>query len=94
MPSLSSFCAVRKALHSALDDEGADAARPRRRIGLGIDHQRVGDGAVGDPHFAPLSTKRSPGFSARVLIDTTSEPALGSDMASAPTCSPVISLGR
>jgi hypothetical protein len=32
--------------------------------------------------------------SARSFIDTTSEPAPGSDIASAPTCSPEISLGR
>src|SRR5580704_16324938 len=44
--------------------------------------------------FEPLSTKRSPLRVARVVIDTTSEPALGSDIASAPTCSPEMSLGR
>ena len=32
--------------------------------------------------------------SARSFIDTTSEPAPGSDIASAPTCSPEISFGR
>ncbi len=31
---------------------------------------------------------------ALVRIDTTSEPAFGSDIASAPTCSPVSSLGK
>ena len=42
----------------------------------------------------PLRTKRSPFFSARVFMPTTSEPAPGSLMASAPTCSPEISFGR
>src|SRR5258708_36540936 len=44
--------------------------------------------------LVPFSTKRSPFFSARVAIDTTSEPELGSDIASEPTCSPEISFGR
>ena len=42
----------------------------------------------------PFRTKWSPLKSARSFIDTTSDPALGSDMASAPTCSPDTSLGR
>ena len=42
----------------------------------------------------PLSTKRSPLRSARVRIETTSEPAPGSVIASAPRCSPLISRGR
>ncbi|MNY56409.1 hypothetical protein D3C86_1924870 [compost metagenome] len=42
----------------------------------------------------PLSTKRSPFLSARSFMETTSEPAFGSLIASAPTCSPLISLGR
>ena len=32
-----------KSLHALLDDEGGDAARAGVGIGLGIDHQRVGD---------------------------------------------------
>ena len=44
--------------------------------------------------FEPFSTKASPRRSARRRIDTTSEPAPGSLIASAPTCSPVISFGR
>ena len=51
MPSLSSFCAVEKPLKPVLDQEGGDAAGARVRIGLGIDHQRVGERPVGDPHF-------------------------------------------
>ena len=50
MPSLSSFLPVENPLKS-LDDEGGDAARARGAIGLGVDHKRVGDRAVGDPHF-------------------------------------------
>src|SRR5262245_12065972 len=42
----------------------------------------------------PLSTYRSPFLSARARIDTTSEPAPGSDIARAPTCWPEISFGR
>ena len=33
------------------DDEGGDALRPRPGISLGVDHQGIGVGAVGDPHF-------------------------------------------
>ena len=54
MPSLSSFCAVEKPLHAFLDQERRDAARAGGRIGLGIDHQRVGMRAVGDPHLAAV----------------------------------------
>jgi hypothetical protein len=54
MPSLSSFCAVREALHALLDDEGGDAARAQLGLGLGVDHHRVGVGAVGDPHLAAV----------------------------------------
>ena len=42
---------MRKPLHAALDEERADAARAGGRVGLGVDDQRVGDGAVGDPHL-------------------------------------------
>ena len=51
MPSLSSFWAVEKPFEGVLDDEGGDAARARRRVGLGIDDERLGKRAVGDPHF-------------------------------------------
>ncbi len=45
--------------------------------------------------FEPLATHTSPRFSARQLIEPmTSEPAPGSDIASAPTHSPEHSLGR
>ena len=44
--------------------------------------------------LVPLSTQRSPLNSARSFMLTTSEPAFGSDMASAPTYSPEISFGR
>ncbi len=54
MPSLSSFCAVEKPLKVFFDDEGADPARACRRIGLGIDHQHIGIGAVGDPHLVAV----------------------------------------
>ena len=51
MPSLSSFCAGRNPLHALLDQEGGDAARPGIGPGLGVDDQRVGVMAVGDPHL-------------------------------------------
>ena len=54
MPSLSSFGALREALHAALDDERGDAARAGLRIGLGVDDKRLGDGAVGDPHLRAI----------------------------------------
>ena len=54
MPSLSSFCATEKPGHRLLDDEGGDAARARVRIGLGVDHQRVGVRPVGDPHLGAV----------------------------------------
>ncbi len=43
-----------EALHAALDDKGGDAARAGRRIGLGVDDKRLGDRAVGDPHFRAI----------------------------------------
>jgi hypothetical protein len=43
-----------KSLHALFDDEGGDAAGTGVGIGLGIDHQRVGNRAVGDPHLAAV----------------------------------------
>jgi hypothetical protein len=43
-----------EALHALLDQEGRDAARAQLGLGLGVDHQRVGVGAVGDPHLAAV----------------------------------------
>ena len=40
------------------------------------------------------SSTAAPRNSARSFIETTSEPALGSDIASAPTCSPEMRRGR
>ena len=51
MPSLSSFWATEKPGKALLDDEGGDAARAGRGIGLGIDDERVRLRAVGDPEF-------------------------------------------
>ncbi len=42
----------------------------------------------------PFRIQRSPLNSARSFMPTTSEPAFGSDIARAPTCSPEISFGR
>ena len=43
-----------KSLHALFDDEGGDAARAGIGIGLGVDHQRIGDRAVGDPHLVAV----------------------------------------
>jgi hypothetical protein len=41
----------REAGKALLDEEGRDAAGTGVRVGLGVDHQGVSDGAVGDPHL-------------------------------------------
>ena len=45
---------MEKPVEALLDQEGGDAARAGVRIGLGIDHQHVGIGPVGDPHLAAV----------------------------------------
>ncbi len=54
MPSLSSLVPAREALEALLDDEGRHAARAHLGLGLGVDDQRVGVAAVGDPHLAAV----------------------------------------
>jgi hypothetical protein len=54
MPSLSSFCAMEKPFMPFSIEEGGDAARAELGLGLGVDHQGVGVGAVGDPHLAAV----------------------------------------
>jgi hypothetical protein len=44
----------RESGHALLDDERGHAARPRVGIGLGVHHQRVGVGTVGDPHLVAV----------------------------------------
>ncbi|MNS91120.1 hypothetical protein D3C72_1251970 [compost metagenome] len=44
----------REALHALLDDKGGHAARAQVRLGLGVDHQHIGVGAVGDPHLVAV----------------------------------------
>ena len=48
-PELVEMRAGREARHGLLDQEGGDPLGPRLRVGAGVDHQRVGVGAVGDP---------------------------------------------
>ena len=85
----------REALHALLDQEGRDAARAELGLGLGIDHQRVGVRPVGDPHLAAVEqVVAALAPAAFSFIEMTSLPAPGSLIASAPTCSPEISLGR
>ncbi|MDT4822676.1 hypothetical protein FQZ97_558830 [compost metagenome] len=43
-----------KALEALFHQEGGDAALMRLGIGLGVDHQGVRVGAVGDPHFGAV----------------------------------------
>jgi hypothetical protein len=43
-----------KTLESLLDQKGRDAACAGGRVGLGIDYQRLGLRAVGDPHLAAV----------------------------------------
>ena len=46
----------------------------RLRISLGINHQGVGGGAVGDPHLVAVATLPIAALLARVRMETTSEP--------------------
>ena len=88
MPSLSSFCAVEKPF---IPFSTRNAVMPL--IAISIDHQDVGVGPVRDPHLVAVQDVALPA-PALSFIPTTSEPAPGSDMASAPTCSPETSFGR
>ena len=64
-------------------------------VGLGVDHQHVGIGPVGDPHLGAVEhVAVAPLVGAQRACATTSEPAPGSLMASAPTCSPRDQLGQ
>ena len=54
MPSLSSFCAVENPFMPFSMMKAVMPRGPAAGIGLGIDHQRVGDRAVGDPHLAAV----------------------------------------
>ena len=45
---------MRETLEALLDQEGGDAARAGVGVGLGVDHQRVGVGAVGDPELGAV----------------------------------------
>jgi hypothetical protein len=53
MPSLSSFCAV-ESPEAPLDQESRDAARAGIGIGLAVDHEHIGAGAIGDPELAAV----------------------------------------
>jgi len=53
MPSLSSLRDA-ETFHALFDQEGRDAACAQLRLALGIDHQGVGVGAVGDPHLGAV----------------------------------------
>ena len=54
MPSLSSFCAVEKPLKPFSIRKAVMPRGPRVGIGLGVDHQHVGAGAVGDPELGAV----------------------------------------
>jgi len=65
----------REALHAFSDDEGGGRARAELGFGLGVDHHRVGVGAVGDPHLVPLKQVEAALVSAFSFIEITSLPA-------------------
>jgi hypothetical protein len=67
---------------------------PASGVGLRVDHVGVRVGPVGDPHLGAVEHVAVAFAAARSFMETTSEPAPGSDMASAPTCSPEHSGGR
>ncbi len=47
-------------LEALLDQEGGDAFRARAGIGLGIDHQHISFGRVGDPHLGAVENVFGP----------------------------------
>ena len=51
MPSLSSFWPAENPLNAFSTMKAVMPRAPAVRIGLGIDHERVGDRPVGDPHL-------------------------------------------
>ena len=48
------FLRDRKSLHALFDQKSRDPARTQLRLSLGVDHQRVGVGAIGDPHLVAI----------------------------------------
>ena len=96
MPSLSSFCAVEK---PCMPFSTMNAVMQRDPAGRCAVRMYTSSTSASGPlviHiFEPFAIHTSPCCSARQLIEpTTSEPAPGSLIASAPTNSPVHSLGR
>src|SRR5712692_4874645 len=98
MPSLSSFCAVEKPLNPfstmkavipAFEDEGPAAASV-----LAYTTSTSASGPLVIHILAPFRMNLPFLYSARVFIETTSDPEPASDMASAPIHSPEMSLGR
>ena len=94
MPSLSSFCPEPKTRKTALDQEGRDAVRAGLWIGLGIDDEGRGIGAVGDPHFCAVQDVAVAVFVRAKAHRDDVRAGIASDMARAPTCSPEISFGK
>ena len=94
MPNLSSFWEVLKPLNPFSIRKGGHTPRASRRVRLGIHHQRVGVRPIRDPHLGPVQDPAVAALFRRVRMPTTSEPAPGSLIASAPTCSPEISAGK
>src|SRR6476620_7220293 len=96
MPSLSSFCAV---LNPFMPFSTMKAVMHLLPASLPAVRLQTTSTSASGPlviHILlPLATQTSPHSSARQLIDpTTSEPAPGSLIANAPTCSPLHSFGR
>src|SRR6478609_5168976 len=96
MPNLSSFCAVlkpfmpRSTMNAVMQREPASLPAVRMYT-IAVEHS----GPLVIHIFEPFATHALPRFSARQAIEpTTSEPAPASDIASAPTASPLHSAGR
>src|SRR5258705_10563841 len=94
MPSLSSFCAVENPFMPFSIIKAVMPLEPAVASVLAYTTSVSATVPLVIHILLPLMTKRSPFFSARVAIDTTSLPAPGSDIAKEPTCSPEISFGR
>src|SRR3546814_2829547 len=53
-PYTTLFRSDREALETLFDQEGGDALRSRRAVGLGVDDEGIGLGRVGDPEFGAV----------------------------------------
>ena len=94
MPSLSSFCAVEKPGKPFSMMKAVMPRDPALTSVLAYTTKTSASGPLVIHILLPLRTNLPPLNSALSRMLTTSEPAPGSDIAKAPTCSPEISRGR